>query len=90
MKTRLFSILVILAIGLAGITQPAQAQAYTTSFTTSITYQNVGTAATTTLQILFYALPTTTTPITITRTNLAAGAGSSVYIGSVTEVSPGF
>ena len=90
MKTRLFSILVILAIGLAAFTQPAQAQAYTTSFTTSITYQNVGTADTTTLQILFYATPTTTTPITITRPNLAAGAGTSVSIGTLSDITPGF
>jgi len=90
MKTRLFTILIILAIGLAGFTSPAQAQAYTTSFTTSITYQNVGTAATTTLQILFYATPTTTSPIVITRDNLAAGAGTSVSIGTLGTIDPGF
>lgn len=90
MKARLFTILIILAIGLAGFTRPAQAQAYTTSFTTSITYQNVGTAATTTLQILFYASSTTTTPITITRDNLAAGAGTSVSIGTLSDITPGF
>jgi len=90
MKTRLFTILIILAIGLAGFTQPAQAQAYDTSFTTSITYQNVGTAATTTLQILFYATPTSITPIPITRNNLEPGAGSSVSIGTLGEIDPGF
>jgi len=90
MKTRLFSILVILAIGLAGFTQPAQAQAYITSFTTSITYQNVGTAATTQLQILFYALPTSITPITITQPSLAAGAGTAVYIGGLGAITAGF
>jgi hypothetical protein len=90
MKTRLFSVLIILAIGLAGFTQPAQAQAYATSFTTSITYQNVGTAATTTLQILFYATPTTTSPIVITRDPLAAGAGTSVSIGTLGTIDPGF
>jgi len=90
MKARLFSVLVILAIGLAGITMPAQAQAYTTSFTTSITYQNVGTADTTTLQILFYDSPTQTVPITITRDNLAMGAGTSVSIGTLGDITPGF
>jgi hypothetical protein len=90
MKTRLFTTLIILAIGLAAFTQPAQAQAYTTSFTTSITYQNVGTADTTTLQILFYAAPTTTVPITITRANLAAGAGTSVSIGTLGDIGAGF
>jgi hypothetical protein len=90
MKTRLFSILVILAIGLAAFTQPAQAQAYTTSFTTSITYQNVGTADTTSLHILFYPTPTTTDPIDITRPNLAMGAGTSVSIGTLGDIDPGF
>jgi len=91
MKARLFSILVILALGLTGISfKPASAQAYTTSFTTSITYQNVGTAATTTLQIIFYASPTDTTGVTIDRPSLAAGAGTSVFIGSLSEINPGF
>ncbi len=90
MKTRLFTILVILAIGLAGFTQPARAQAYTTSFTTSITYQNVGTADTTTLQILFYPTSDGTGVITITRPNLAAGAGTSVSIGTLSDINPGF
>jgi hypothetical protein len=90
MKTRLFSILVILAIGLAGITSPAQAQGYATSFTTSITYQNVGSAATTTLQILFYADQNDTTPITITRPSLAAGAGTSVGLASLDTVPANF
>jgi len=90
MKTRLFTIVIILAIGLAAFTQPAQAQAYTTPFTTSITYQNVGTADTTTLQILFYASPTSTVPVTITRPNLPAGAGTSVSIGTLTDIAAGF
>jgi hypothetical protein len=90
MKTRLFTVLIILAIGLAGVTRPAQAQAYTTAFTTSITYQNVGTADTTTLQILFYATPTSTAPIVIDRPVLAAGAGTSVSIGTLGDIDPGF
>jgi len=93
MKSRLFSVLVILAIGLAGFgIKPANAQAYVTSFTTSVTYMNAGTAATTTLQVLFFALPTTTTPVTITRPNLNAGAGTSLFIGSLSEsdVAKGF
>ncbi|RPI31275.1 MAG: hypothetical protein EHM70_11880 [Chloroflexota bacterium] len=84
MKIKLFSVLAILAIALAGFgpsTAVAQSPAYDTAFTTSITYQNVDTAATTSLHILFYADQTSTTPIDITRPNLAAGAGTSVYIG---------
>lgn len=90
MKTRLFTILVILAIGLAYMTKPAQAQAYTTAFTTSITYQNVGTAATTVLDILFYANPTDTSPVTISQPALAAGAGASVFIGNLNQIGAGF
>jgi hypothetical protein len=90
MKTRLFTVLIILAIGLAGVTRPAQAQAYSTSFTTGITYQNVGNAATTTLQILFYDSPSQITPIQITQPALAAGAGTAVFIGGLSQITLGF
>jgi hypothetical protein len=90
MKLRLITTLAILVVAFAGVVPNAHAQAYSTPYTTSITYQNVGGAATTTLQVLFYALPTTTTPITITRSNLAAGAGTSLFIGSLSEISAGF
>jgi hypothetical protein len=68
----------------------ASAGAYDTAFTTSITYQNVGDAATTSLQVLFYDSPTSTSPIPVPLTNLNAGAGSSVFIGSLGDVDPGF
>jgi hypothetical protein len=90
MKIRLFSIIAILAIAVAGIATPAVAQAYVTSFTTSITYQNVDTSATTLLKIYFYESPTTITPIEITRPNLAAGAGTSVYLGSLDDIEGNF
>lgn len=90
MKHRLVTALVILVIAFAGFVPKAHAQAYSTSYITSVTYQNVGSAATTSLQVLFYALPTTTTPITIARPNLAPGAGTSLYIGSLAEISGGF
>lgn len=91
MKVKLFTVLMILAIAVAGFApSPAVAQAYNTSFTTSITYQNVDTAATTSLQIHFYATPTTATPITINRPNLAAGAGTSVFLGSLSEIDGNF
>ncbi len=91
MKIKLFTLLTILAIALAGIApSPAVAQAYNTSFTTSITYQNVDTVATSSLQIHFYASPTTTTPITINRPNLPAGAGTSVFLGSLSEIDGNF
>lgn len=90
MKVKLFTLFIVLALAFAGFAPSnVQAQAYTTAFTTSVTYQNVGTAATTSLQILFYATPSTTTPITITQPNLNAGASTSVFVGSLgTIVSP--
>jgi hypothetical protein len=77
-------LLATLGIGLAS------AGAYDTAFTTSITYQNVGNATTTGLQVLFYESPTSTTPIAVPLTNLAAGAGSSVFIGSLGDIDAGF
>ena len=58
MKVKLFSLFVVLALAFAGFSPSnVQAQAYTTTFTTSVTYQNVGTVATTSLQVLFFATP---------------------------------
>lgn len=93
MKSKLGILFLIATLVLSGLwVSPAFAQnpAYQTAFTTSITYQNVDTAATTSLHILFYEDPTTTTPVDITRDNLAAGAGTSVYIGSLGTIDPGF
>ncbi len=56
-------------------------QAYTTSFVTSITYQNVGTSDAT-VTFNFYN-EASGTPITVNRT-LPAGAGSSLYVGGLT------
>jgi len=67
---------------------PVNAAAYGTSFTTSITYQNVGTADANVV-ILFYP-EANGTPITITRPALRPLAGTSVYVGSLTELSAGF
>ncbi len=91
MKVKVFSIFVILVLAFAFIgPRSASAQAYSTSFTTSITYQNVGAGPTTTLQILFYASPSTVTPITITQPNLAAGASTSIFIGGVGTITSPF
>jgi hypothetical protein len=84
MKVKLFSLFVVLALTFAGIAPSnVQAQAYATKFSTSITYQNVGTAATLGLQINFYATPSTTTPITITQPNLNVGESTSVFVGGL-------
>jgi len=90
MKVRTITLLAVVAMVAAALVPGAAfAQAYTTSFTTSITYQNVGDGEST-ITIKFYASPTTTTPITITRPNLAAGAGTSLFIGGLTDISEGF
>ena len=65
------------------------AQAYGTSFTTSVTYQNVGTGDAT-ITVSFYPDSTTTTPINITTDPLPPNASSSLYIGSLSNVSAGF
>jgi len=91
MRAKLITFIVILVFVVAGVTpQTAHAQnpAYTTKFATAITYQNVGSAATTTLHILFYASPSDTSPIDITRPNLAAGASSSVSVNSLISTTP--
>lgn len=65
------------------------AQAYGVPFTTSITYQNVGSDE---AQIVahFYDSPSDTTPIEISRPTLAANASTSLYIGSLSQIADGF
>ena len=89
MKFRLFTLLMIttLLLGLTGV-QPTQAAAYGTQFVTSITYQNVGTGPAT-ITVDFYA-EGNAAPITITLDPLAKGAGTSLFIGGVSQVSAGF
>jgi hypothetical protein len=91
MKAKVFTIFIILVLAFASLApQNVRAQAYTTKFLTSITYQNVGTSATTVLQVLFYATPGTTSPIVITRPNLAAGASTSLNISGLSEITSPF
>jgi hypothetical protein len=66
----------------------AQTTAYATSFTTSVTYQNVGSA--TANSSLTYFAENSATPIQTTLAALPAGAGSSVFVGSVSQVVAGF
>lgn len=65
------------------------AQAYNTSFTTSITYQNVGSNPAN-IVVSFYPSHTTTSPIVVNLPSLAAGASSSLFIGSLSSVPSGF
>jgi hypothetical protein len=88
MKFKLFSSFVILAMLLIAISPgSALAGAYESAWVSSITYQNIGTAATTVLNIYFYASPSDTAPLVIPRANLNSGASTSVYVGSLLPAS---
>jgi hypothetical protein len=89
MKTRLLTLLA--AIVMLSMVMPGAvfAQAYQTSFTTSITYQNVGTGNATVV-VEFYPSPTSTTPIVISRPALAPNASTSLFVGGLTEIASGF
>jgi len=78
---RLINILMIVAlmIGLGAIAAPAQAAAYGTQFITAVTYQNVGTANAT-INFTFFAAGSST-PINVTRPDLAPMAASSLFVG---------
>ncbi|MEM4204857.1 MAG: hypothetical protein QXS54_12385 [Candidatus Methanomethylicaceae archaeon] len=82
---------VLLAVLLAlAVASGVFAQAYSTPFITSITYQNVGNGDAT-VQFSFYN-ERDATPIVVSRT-LPQGAGSSLYVGSLTgseALPPGF
>ncbi len=88
MKTRMLALLAVVLVA-ALIPGAVFAQAYSTPFTTSITYQNVGTADATIL-VEFYDSPSDTTPIVISRPALAPNASTSLFVGSLTDVTAGF
>jgi len=88
-KSNLSLAIVVLLLATVGI-GIAYAGAYDTSFTTSITYQNIGSSSTTGLSVDFYDSPTDTTPINVVLSNLGPGASSSVFVGSLGSISPGF
>lgn len=80
---------VLLSLLMYPLATPVEAAAYGTSFTTSVTYQNVGNASANNIIINFYP-EINGTPITINRPPLAPGAGTSIYIGGLTEIASGF
>ena len=92
MRAKVFSLAVAFLTITALIGMPAlpvQAIAYGTSFTSSVTYQNVGSAPTTTLTLNFYPAGSSTA-IPVTLGNLAKYAASSIYVGSLSSISSGF
>lgn len=89
MKKRIALLLVISLIITSLLTVvPVKAAAYGSKFVTSITYQNVDIAEAT-VTISFYP-KASSTPIVITQPALAAGAGTSLYVGGVSSVTTGF
>lgn len=89
MKNKLFGALVVVMMVVAMFgAAPVEAAAYGASFTTSITYQNVG-ASTATVSLEFYA-EANGTPIIISRPDLEPMAGTSIFVGSLDDLAPGF
>lgn len=81
-------IISVLLIGGFG-SSTVEAGAYTAEFVTSITYQNVGSATAENLVIQFYD-ESSGTAIPIPRPALAPMAGTSIYVGSLSELEAGF
>ena len=92
MKNKVFTMFIVIALLLTVLVGSASAQAYNAHFTTSITYVNVGTATTTTLDLLFYASADDTSPTTHSLLPLAPNAAGSLFVGSLdnTIVPAGF
>jgi hypothetical protein len=86
-RARLVILFVIVAALTLATTSAFAQSAYSSAFTTSITYQNVG-SGTANIMFQFYA-ENNGTAIPIQRT-LAQGAGSSLFVGSLGEINPGF
>ena len=87
--SRSLKIAVVVLLALATVAGVAYAQsAKSASWLVSTTYQNVGTGP---ANITFAFYPEgNATPINFAVPTLAAGAGTSLYIGSVTGISTGF
>jgi hypothetical protein len=76
--TLICALMMLATTGLASAQQPA----YGTPFATSITYQNVGND-TSQVQFTFYNQLGAGTPVVVNR-DIAAGAGSSLFVGGLT------
>lgn len=81
--------LIIILVPLLVVSHPVSGQAYQTSFTTAITYQNVGTGAAD-IEIYFYPNYETTTPIQYTPPQLGQGQSASLFLGNVSSITAGF
>lgn len=88
MKYKVASIVLVLAMLLAGFTSSVEAGAYTTQFTTSVTYQNVGDGPAT-IQLVFFS-EGNANGIPVSLPQLPKMAGTSIYVGSVGDIANGF
>lgn len=87
-KARLIPALVAAAVTAGSLGIARADTAYTASFTTSITYQNIGSA--TANIVLTYYTENTGTQISGGSYTLAPGASSSIFAGNVTGLPAGF
>ncbi len=88
LKMKAMLLLVMFALTMFGIQGKARAAGYTTNFTTSITYQNVG-SATANIDLAVYAAGSGTSAVSIQQT-LAANGATSINVGSLGQLSSGF
>ncbi len=93
MKTKFFVLLTILSLMVTALSMspaPVKAAAYGTTFTTSITYQNIDpVAGPATISLDFYQ-ENSSTPVHITLNPLNQYAASSVFVGGLSGLSSGF
>lgn len=84
MKIKILSVFVVLSllVGLGATATPVRAVGYGTSFLTSITYMNVGTASADII-MSFYSEEATTVTASYPVASLAPGAAASLGVGSV-------
>ncbi len=88
---KILTSLLIAAVLIAGLgTFSAKAGAYETTFTTSITYQNISGEVANAVAIQFYDSPSDTVPTIVNRPALAVNGATSIYIGSVGTIPSGF
>lgn len=84
MKFKLFSVLTIAMMLFATLgIGSASASGYSQARETMVVYQNVGTGATTTLNLLFYENKDDTTPVTVAQSNLNQYGSVAVKVGSL-------
>jgi hypothetical protein len=67
----------------------AQSTAYTTPFTTAVTYQNIGTGSAT-INLSIYAENSATVAGSVSLAALPQNAATSVFVGTVSGLNPGF